>query len=59
MALLNRQSLINYFKKGSAPTERHFADLIESTVNIVDDGISREGGDGFKVTPVGFQAGPP
>jgi hypothetical protein len=53
MALLNRQSLINYFKKGSAPTERHFADLIESTVNIVDDGISREGDNGFRVTPVG------
>jgi len=46
MALLNRQSLINYFKKGSAPSERHFADLIESTVNIVDDGISREGENG-------------
>ncbi|MEY2705888.1 MAG: hypothetical protein RL407_1950 [Bacteroidota bacterium] len=53
MALLNRQSLINYFKKGSAPTERHFADLIESTVNIVDDGISREGENGFRITPVG------
>lgn len=53
MALLNRQSLINYFKKGSAPSERHFADLIESTVNIVDDGISREGDSGFKLTPVG------
>ena len=53
MALLNRQSLINYFKKGSAPSERHFADLIESTVNIVDDGISREGENGFRITPVG------
>jgi len=53
MALLNRQSLINYFKKGSAPTERHIADLIESTVNIVDDGISREGENGFRITPVG------
>jgi hypothetical protein len=53
MALLNRQSLINYFKKGSAPSEKHFADLIESTVNIVDDGISREGENGFKITPVG------
>lgn len=53
MALLNRQSLLNYFKKGSAPSERHFADLIESTVNIVDDGISREGDSGFRVTPVG------
>jgi len=53
MALLNRQSLINYFKKGTLPTEKHFADLIESTVNIVDDGISREGENGFRVTPVG------
>lgn len=53
MALLNRQSLLNYFKKGSAPTERHFADLIESTVNIVDDGISREGENGFRITPIG------
>jgi hypothetical protein len=53
MALLNRQSLINYFKKGSAPSEKHFADLIESTVNIVDDGISREGENGFRITPVG------
>lgn len=53
MALLNRLSLINYFKKGSAPSEKHFADLIESTVNIVDDGISREGESGFRITPVG------
>ena len=53
MALLNRQSLVNYFKKGSAPTERHFADLIESMVNIVDDGISREGENGFRITPIG------
>ena len=53
MALLNRQSLINYFKKGSAPSDRHFADLIESTVNIVDDGISREGENGFRITPIG------
>lgn len=53
MALLNRLSLINYFKKGSAPSEKHFADLIESTVNIVDDGISREGENGFRITPVG------
>lgn len=53
MALLNRQSLLNYFKKGTAPSERHFADLIESTVNIVDDGISREGENGFRITPIG------
>jgi hypothetical protein len=53
MALLNRQSLINYFKKGNSLSEKHFVDLIDSTVNIVDDGISREDKNGFRITPVG------
>jgi hypothetical protein len=53
MAILNRQSLINYFKKGNSLSEKHFVDLIESTVNIVDDGISREDKNGFRITPVG------
>lgn len=53
MALLNRQSLKNYFKKGNAPTEQHFADLIESTINIVDDGIARGVDQGFRISPIG------
>jgi hypothetical protein len=53
MALLNRQSLINYFKKGSTPTDKHFSDLIDSTVNIVDDGITRDRKNGFRITSVG------
>jgi hypothetical protein len=53
MALLNRQSLKNYFKKGSAPTEQHFIDLIESSINIVDDGIARGVDQGFRISPIG------
>lgn len=53
MALLNRQSLKNYFKKGNAPTEQHFADLIESSINIVDDGIARGADQGFRISPIG------
>ncbi len=53
MALLNRQSLKNYFKKGNAPTEQHFIDLIESSINIVDDGIARGVDQGFRISPIG------
>jgi hypothetical protein len=54
MAQLNRQTLRNYFKRGNLPTEEHFADLIDSTVNIVDDGIDRGGESGFRLSPVGY-----
>lgn len=53
MALLNRQSLKNYFKKGNIPSEKQFEDLIDSTINVIDDGISREGEHGFRITPTG------
>ena len=33
----NREELKNYFRKGNVPTEEHFALLIDSVVNIVDD----------------------
>jgi len=54
MALLNRQTLRNYFKKGNAPTEQQFTDLIDSTINIVDDGIDRGVDSGFRLSPVGY-----
>lgn len=40
MALINRKSLKKYFQNGSFPKEVHFADLIDSMVNKVDDTIS-------------------
>jgi hypothetical protein len=54
MTLLNRQTLKNYFKKGSFPTEMHFSHMIDSMINIVDDGIGRGVEDGFRISPLGF-----
>ena len=49
MAILNRITLKNFFRKGSVPTETNFADLIDSSINIVEDGIGRSIDDGFRI----------
>lgn len=54
MALINRQTLKNYFKKGGFATEKHFVDLIDSSLNVVDDGISIQRENGLKISPIGF-----
>jgi hypothetical protein len=54
MALLNRQTLKSYFKKGSFPSEVHYAHLIDSMLNVVDDGIGRGVNEGFRLTPQGI-----
>ena len=54
MALINRQTLKNYFKKGGFATEKHFVDLIDSSLNVVDDGISIKPEHGLKINPIGF-----
>ena len=35
----NRQELYNLFTTGNKPTQDDFADLIDSTINILDDGV--------------------
>lgn len=50
MALINRQTLKNYFKKGGFATEKHFEDLIDSTLNAVDDGINVDSEDGLRLS---------
>lgn len=52
MALINRQTLKNYFKKGGFASEKHFNDLIDSTINSVDDGISKTTDHGLKLSPL-------
>jgi hypothetical protein len=52
MALINRQTLKNYFKKGGFAKEKHFIDLIDSSLNSVDDGISKTPDHGLKLSPV-------
>lgn len=51
MDLFNRLTLKNFFKKGSVPTEVHFSNLIDSTINKIDDGFSKTVEDGLKLTP--------
>jgi len=54
MALINRQTLKNYFQKGGFATEKHFVDLIDSSLNVVDDGISINQKQGLKLNPQGY-----
>lgn len=53
MALRNRETLKNFFKKGTMPSEANFADLIESTVNIADDGLFKNIENGIVISPSG------
>jgi hypothetical protein len=53
MSSINRKSLKNFFLKGNIPKEDNFHDFIDSGLNSVDDGISREKGEGFKIVSDG------
>lgn len=49
----DREQLKKYFKNGMLPNENHFAILIDSMFNKVDDGISKNDVDGLMVFPAG------
>ena len=51
--LYNRESLKSFFRKGSKPTEVHFAYLVDSTVNKISDGFSKTVKEGLKLSPTG------
>jgi hypothetical protein len=51
MTKLSRKVLKGYFKNGSMPSEEQFDDLIDSSVNILDDGFSKSPGGGLLVAP--------
>ncbi|MCR9173732.1 MAG: hypothetical protein NXI10_14615 [bacterium] len=53
MALKDRDTLKNLFKKGNLPSENSFADVIDSTINKIDDGFSKSMKDGLMLSPVG------
>ncbi|GAA5037929.1 hypothetical protein GCM10011506_35720 [Marivirga lumbricoides] len=53
MALQNRETLRNYFRKGNLPTEQNFYDLIDSIINRVDDGMSKTVDEGLMLSPIG------
>lgn len=49
----NRNSLKSFFRKGQLPNEMHFAYLIDSTVNKLDDGFSKTDLEGLRISPTG------
>jgi len=53
MTLLTRSTLKNLFKRGAVPSEVNFSDLIDSTVNKVDDGFAQSQEHGFMLAPQG------
>lgn len=50
---MNRASLKSLFSKGKFPSENHFAHLIDSTVNKMEDGIGKSAEEGLQLSPQG------
>jgi hypothetical protein len=46
----SRETLKNYFKAGSLPREEHFHDLIDSTLNMEDEGFVKTEEDGLRLS---------
>lgn len=46
----NRDTLKKYFAAGSLPTQKHFEDLIESTLNMQDEGFRRTPENGVEIS---------
>jgi hypothetical protein len=54
MTWRNRETLKNYFGDGSLPTQAHFGDLIDSMLNMVDEGFRKTVANGQELyAPVG------
>lgn len=50
MAKRNRSTLRNYFRVGAMPTAEHFTDLIDSSLNTLEEGFDKTAEQGFKVS---------
>ena len=53
MEIFNRSTLKRFFQRGQIPTEVHFSNLIDSTINKIDDGFAKSVKDGLKLSPIG------
>lgn len=51
MAKQNRETLKRFFSAGKLPSEEHFADLVDSSINIIDEGFAKTEQFGFEITP--------
>ena len=53
MAKKNRSTLKRYFREGALPSEDHFDDLIDSTLNTIDEGFDKNPENGFEISLIG------
>ncbi|TNE54007.1 MAG: hypothetical protein EP338_08945 [Bacteroidetes bacterium] len=56
--LLNRASLKKLFSNGTRPDETSFSNMIDSMLNVVDDGITKNEKDGLVLSPEGQEEDP-
>lgn len=57
MTSRNRETLRHYFGDGKLPTEKHFSDLIDSMLNMTDEGFSKTAEHGVEIfTPAAHDA---
>ena len=53
MAKKNRSTLKRYFHEGALPSEDQFGDLIDSSLNTIDEGFDKTPENGLEITLVG------
>ncbi len=57
MSSRNRATLRSFFADGQLPTGRHFGDLVDSMMNMVDEGFRKTPAHGMEIsTPIGHDA---
>jgi len=57
MTSRNRETLRNFFDEGKLPTRDHFGDLIDSMLNMSDEGFRKSADNGLEIsTPVSHDA---
>ena len=53
MAKKNRITLKRYFREGALPTADQFGDLVDSSLNTIDEGFDKSAENGFEISLVG------
>ncbi len=53
MAKNDRSTLKKFFSEGELPTEEKFSDLIDSSLNVVDEGFDKSAEHGFEISTTG------
>jgi hypothetical protein len=53
MSKRDRPTLKKFFRNGALPTSEHYADLIDSVVNRIDDGFDKTERDGLRIASLG------